>query len=123
MRRRGWSNGCREKSTWRQSLRLATASSTAGRSLSSTSRSRMGFTPTSGLMMGTRPGDIDPGVLVHLMRIENLNADALDELISKRCGLLGVSETSFDMRDLLARGASDVRAAEAVELFCYQAKK
>lgn len=83
----------------------------------------MGFTPTAGIMMGTRPGDLDPGVLVHVMRSENASADELDNLISKRCGLLGVSETSFDMRDLLARRAGDVRAAEAVELFCYSAKK
>jgi len=82
----------------------------------------MGFTPTSGLVMGTRTGDLDPGVLVHLLRTEQLNADQLDELVNRRSGLLGVSEISSDMRDLLSRQAGDRRAAEAVELFCYRAK-
>ncbi len=82
----------------------------------------MGFTPTSGLVMGTRAGDLDPGLLVHLLRTERMNADQLDELVNRRSGLLGVSETSSDMRDLLGRQASDHRAAEAVELFCYRAK-
>jgi acetate kinase len=58
-----------------------------------------------------------------MMRVEKLASDAMDDLISRRCGLLGVSGTSADMRDLIARRAGDARAAEAVELFCYQAKK
>jgi len=82
----------------------------------------MGFTPTSGLVMGTRTGDLDPGLLVHLLRTERLNADQLDELVNRRSGLLGISESSSDMRDLLGRQANDRRAAEAVELFCYRAK-
>jgi acetate kinase len=83
----------------------------------------MAFTPTSGLVMGTRPGDLDPGLLVYLMRVEKLNADQMDDFISSRCGLLGVSETSSDMRDLQKLRAVDQRAADAVDLFCYQAKK
>jgi acetate kinase len=83
----------------------------------------MGFTPTSGIPMATRSGDLDPGVIVHLLRTEAMSIDALEELLNKRSGLLGVSDTSPDMRDLLAREATDARAAEAVALFCYQAKK
>ena len=83
----------------------------------------MGLTPAGGLVMGTRTGDLDPGVLVHLLRTENLSADGLDRLVNRESGLLGVSETTPDVRDLLARRATDPRAAEAVELFCYQARK
>jgi acetate kinase len=83
----------------------------------------MAFTPTSGLVMGTRPGDLDPGLLVYLIKDQNLSAEDMDKFISQQCGLLGVSETSSDMRDLLAVRATDPRAADAVELFCYQAKK
>ncbi len=83
----------------------------------------MGLTPAGGLVMGTRTGDIDPGVLVYLARAEGLSADQLEDLVTHRSGLLGVSETSPDVRDLLARQASDPRAAEAIELFCYQARK
>ena len=83
----------------------------------------MGLTPTSGLVMGTRTGDLDPGVLVYLTRAEGLSADQLEDLVTHQSGLLGVSETSSDVRDLLARQATDPRAAEAVELFCYQARK
>jgi acetate kinase len=83
----------------------------------------MAFTPTAGLVMGTRPGDLDPGLLVYMMRVEKKTPEQMDEFISKRCGLIGVSETSNDMRDLIARRATDVRAAEAFDLFCYQAKK
>jgi acetate kinase len=83
----------------------------------------MGFTPTSGVAMATRPGDLDPGVLVHLMQLEGWDATALDQMVSRRCGLIGISETSADMRELLAARASDRRAAEAVELFCYQVRK
>jgi acetate kinase len=83
----------------------------------------MGFTPTSGLVMATRCGDLDPGVLVYWMREEKLTAGQIDDLLNKQSGLLGVSEISPDMRDLLARRDSDVRAAEAVDLFCYQARK
>ena len=83
----------------------------------------MGLTPAGGLVMCTRTGDLDPGVLVHLVRSEGLTADALDRLVNRESGLLGVSETSADLRDLLARQTTDPRAAEAVEMFCYQARK
>jgi acetate kinase len=83
----------------------------------------MSFTPTAGLVMATRCGDVDPGVLVYLMRSERLDADAIDELVNRQSGLVGISETSSDMRDLLARQASDPRAADAIAIFCYQAKK
>jgi len=83
----------------------------------------MGFTPTSGIPMGTRSGDLDPGVLVFLMRREGFTVDQIDDLVNRRSGLLGVSGVSPDMRDLLAcRGAND-HAAEAVALFCHQARK
>jgi acetate kinase len=83
----------------------------------------MGFTPTGGLIMSTRSGDLDPGILVYLLREKGLKASELNELVSQRSGLLGVSETSSDMSDLLAHERADVRAADAVELFCRQAKK
>jgi acetate kinase len=83
----------------------------------------MSFTPTAGLVMGTRAGDLDPGVLVYLMRQERLTADQLDELINKKSGLLGVSGTTSDMRDLLAHRATNPRAALALDVFCYQARK
>ena len=83
----------------------------------------MGLTPAGGLVMGTRTGDIDPGVLIHLARGEGLSADQLEELMTRRSGLLGVSGTSSDMRDLLAAQGTDLRAAEAVELFCYRIRK
>jgi acetate kinase len=83
----------------------------------------MGFTPTSGMMMGTRSGDLDPGVARYWARAEQKSAEQVYELLNRESGLLGVSETSSDLRDLLAREAADVRAREAVALFCYQAKK
>jgi acetate kinase len=83
----------------------------------------MGFTPTAGVPMSTRPGDLDPGVAWYLMQTENLTPKQFNNLINHESGLLGVSETSSDMHDLLESQASDIRAAEAVELFCYQVKK
>ncbi|HEY4310977.1 MAG TPA: acetate/propionate family kinase [Pirellulales bacterium] len=82
----------------------------------------MAFTPTAGLVMGTRTGDLDPGVMVHLMR-QGMKADALDELVNRRSGLLGLSETSADVRDLVAKRVSDPRARDALTIFCYQARK
>ena len=90
-----------------------------GRSIDTT----MGFTPASGLVMGTRTGDLDPGLVRFLSRTEAMTADQFDGLVNHESGLLGVSETSSDVRDLLARQSVDVRAAEAIELFCYHAKK
>ena len=83
----------------------------------------MGFTPAGGLMMGTRPGDLDPGVAWYMMKSENLTPEQFNNLINHESGLLGVSGTSADMRDLLILEKDDVRAAEAIALFCYQAKK
>jgi acetate kinase len=83
----------------------------------------MAFTPSAGLVMGTRPGDLDPGLLLHLMRAEGRTASEMDDFIARRCGLAGVSQTSSDMRDLLARRETDPRAADAVDLFCYQCRK
>jgi acetate kinase len=83
----------------------------------------MAFTPAAGLMMSTRSGDIDPGLVSFLARSEGMTAAKFDQMVNHDSGLLGVSETSSDMRDLLARESEDVRAAEAVSLFCYQAKK
>ncbi len=83
----------------------------------------MGFTPTGGVPMGTRTGDLDPGVAWYLMQHENLTPEQFSDLINHESGLLGVSETSSDMRDLIEHEATDVRAAEAVALFCYQVKK
>ena len=83
----------------------------------------MGFTPAAGLVMGTRTGDLDPGLVYYLQHSGNMTAAQFQHLVSHESGLLGVSETSSDMRDLLQREASDARAAEAVALFCYQAKK
>lgn len=83
----------------------------------------MAFTPTSGVMMGTRPGDLDPGLLLYLLRNEKLTPEQMDGFVSYRCGLLGVSDSSSDMRELLSRRAYDPKAADAVDLFCYQVKK
>lgn len=83
----------------------------------------MGFTPTAGLPMSTRSGDLDPGLVWFLARTEELDAKQWNELVNSQCGLLGVSETSSDMRDLLVREAEDIRASEAIALFCYQIKK
>jgi acetate kinase len=83
----------------------------------------MGFTPAAGLMMSTRTGDLDPGLVSFLARTEQMTVPQFQRMANHESGLLGVSETSSDMRDLLAREAVDARAAEAVALFCYQAKK
>jgi acetate kinase len=83
----------------------------------------MGFTPTAGVMMSTRSGDLDPGLVWYLARTEKMNAKQFNEMVNSHSGLLGVSETSSDMRDLLDRETQDVRAAEAIAMFCYQVKK
>jgi acetate kinase len=83
----------------------------------------MGFTPTAGVTMSTRSGDLDPGLVWFLARSEQMSAKQFNEMVNFQSGLLGISETSSDMRDLLECEAHDVRAAEAVALFCYQIKK
>ncbi len=83
----------------------------------------MGFTPTAGLPMSTRTGDLDPGLFSYLARTESLTAEQFQHLVNHESGLLGISETSSDMRDLLDRESSDIRAAEAVSYYCYQTRK
>jgi acetate kinase len=83
----------------------------------------MSFTPTAGVPMSTRSGDLDPGLVWYLARTEKMTAKQFNEMVNFQSGLLGISETSSDMSDLLSREAADVRSAEAVALFCYQVKK
>ena len=83
----------------------------------------MSFTPAAGVPMSTRSGDLDPGLALYLARTEKMSPNQFNEMVNFQSGLLGVSETSSDMRDLLECEAHDVRAAEAVTLFCYQVKK
>ena len=90
-----------------------------GRSVDTT----MGMTPAGGFMMGTRSGDLDPGVLVHLLDAHGYESRRLEDLVDRRSGLLAVSESTSDMRELLSSRSSDARAALAVEMFCYQAAK
>ena len=83
----------------------------------------MGFAPSAGLPMSTRSGDLDPGVAWYLMQEEKTDAKQFNQLINHQSGLLGISETNSDMRELIKLQATDKRAAEAVEFFCYQTKK
>jgi acetate kinase len=83
----------------------------------------MGLTPTGGVPMSTRSGDLDPGLVWYLARTEGIAAKKFNEMVNFQSGLLGISETSSDMQDLLQHETDDVRAAEAVSLFCYQVKK
>jgi acetate kinase len=83
----------------------------------------MGFTPAAGVPMGTRCGDLDPGLAGYLARTEDMDAKQFDDMVYFKSGLLGISETSSDMLDLLRREAGDPRAADAVALFCYQVRK
>jgi acetate kinase len=83
----------------------------------------MGFTPAAGLVMGTRSGDLDPGLAGYLMLNESMSPAQFQTMINEQSGLLGISETSADVRDLLERESADSRAREAIAIFCYQAKK
>jgi len=83
----------------------------------------MGFTPAAGLVMGTRSGDLDPGLMSYLSLTDRMSAKAWQTLVNHESGMLGVSASSADVRDLLERESSDERAHEALDLFCYQAKK
>ena len=83
----------------------------------------MGFTPAAGVPMSTRSGDLDPGLVWYFAKTEQMNAQQFHKMINHESGLLGISETSADLRDLLKRESGDIRAAEAVALFCYQVKK
>ena len=83
----------------------------------------MAFTPTAGLVMSTRTGDLDPGVAFYLSQTEQMTPDQFYHMANFGSGMLGISETSSDMRDLLEREQSDSRAAEALAVFCYSARK
>lgn len=83
----------------------------------------MGLTPAGGLVMGTRTGDMDPGVLVYLLTEKGYDAPRLAKLIDKESGLLGISGTASDVRKLLESSAGDDRAALAIRMFCYSARK
>jgi acetate kinase len=83
----------------------------------------MGFTPTAGVPMGTRSGDLDPGLAGYLARTQDMSARQFSAMANEQSGLLGISETSDDMRDLLQHETTDLRAAEAVAVFCYQVRK
>jgi acetate kinase len=83
----------------------------------------MAFTPAAGVPMSTRSGDLDPGLAWYLAQSESMSAEQFHRMVNHESGLLGISETSSDLRDLLAREAADVRAAEAVALYCYQVTK
>jgi acetate kinase len=91
----------------------------AGRSVDTS----MGFTPAGGLMMGTRSGDLDPGLISYLIGTGDMTPAQFQHMVNRESGLLGVSGTSSDLQDLLAIEVTDVRAAEAIALFCYQATK
>jgi acetate kinase len=83
----------------------------------------MGLTPTGGMVMSTRSGDLDPGILLYLLRSRGFSDDDVDDAIKHKGGLLGISDASSDMRDLLSTSPTDPKAAEAIGVFCYQAKK
>ena len=99
-----------------------------GASLAAVSEGRsmdtsMGLTPTGGVPMSTRSGDLDPGLVWYLTRTEKITAKEFNEMVNFQSGLLGISETSSDMQDLLERETKDVRATEAIAMFCYEVKK
>jgi acetate kinase len=83
----------------------------------------MGFTPAAGIPMGTRTGDLDPGLLAFLAEKEQMTVARFQRMVTHESGLLGISQTSADIRDLLAIEATDIRAAEAIALFCQEARK
>ena len=83
----------------------------------------MGLTPTGGVIMGTRTGDLDPGVLVYLMREKKFDAAMLEELVDHRSGLLGISSVGGDMRRLHEAAASNTDARLAIQMFCYSVRK
>ena len=83
----------------------------------------MGFTPTGGFMMGTRSGDLDPGIAIHLMNEKGYDSKRIDDLVNRESGLLGVSGISPDMKTLLEQREQNPHAAQAIEMFCYQLRK
>ena len=83
----------------------------------------MGFSPAGGLVMSTRTGDLDPGVILFLLQQNKMTPRAIKEMVNRQSGLLGVSGSTDDMRELLNAEQVDDAAKQAVELFCYQARK
>ena len=83
----------------------------------------MGLTPAGGLVMSTRPGDMDPGVILYLLKEQKMSTDELNELLNKQAGLKAVSGKASDIEDLLETASEHDHAAEAIDLFCYQARK
>ncbi len=84
----------------------------------------MGMTPLEGLIMGTRAGDLDPGIILHLLRHRGMNVDEIDQMLNKKSGLWGISGKSNDMRTILAAAeAGDLRCEKAIGAFCYRARK
>ncbi|MFC1506774.1 acetate/propionate family kinase [Thermoproteota archaeon] len=83
----------------------------------------MGLTPTGGLMMGTRSGDLDPGVLIYLMRQKGYDPNELDRLLNYESGILGVSGLSSDMKTLIQKSGDESNAAQAIDMFCYYVRK
>jgi acetate kinase len=83
----------------------------------------MGLTPTGGVIMGTRSGDIDPGVLVYLLREKTFDVAMLEQLVNHRSGLLGISGIGSDMRQLHAAASSNADARLAIRMFCYSVRK
>ena len=83
----------------------------------------MGLTPTGGIVMGTRSGDLDPGILIYLLREQGYDAAGLERLVDTESGLVGVSEISSDMKTLMSKRTSDSRAAEAISMFCRSVRK
>lgn len=91
----------------------------AGRSIDTT----MGLTPTGGLVMGTRSGDLDPGLVMYLLLQKKIPAEQLEQVLTRQSGLKALSGGISDVRELLAREHTDPNAAQALTIFCYQAKK
>lgn len=83
----------------------------------------MGFTPVSGVPMSTRTGDIEPGVILYLLREKKMNVDDVSELVTRQSGLLGISDDTADMYYLLQHQQDNPSAALAIEFFCYEIKK
>jgi acetate kinase len=83
----------------------------------------MGFTPAGGMMMSSRSGDLDPGIIIYLLKEKHLDISRLNDLINQKSGLIGISDISSDMKVLLKKQKNNPHAVEAIELFCYQARK
>ena len=94
-----------------------------GRARGASVDTTMGFTPTGGFMMGTRSGDLDPGLMVYLINQKGYDGRRLERLVNHESGLLGVSAISSDVKTLLEKRAAEPNAALAIEMFCYQVRK